>query len=196
MTKTELRREFLAKRRALSCAEINQRSQRIAEQFITYFNSQELTHKAPYIHTFLPIRRHNEVDTWLIIQKIWVDLSHVGISIPVLDSVTRNMNHYALLPNTPLIENNLGIPEPSTEHRHKTDLSRIVVVLVPLLTFDRRGHRVGYGGGYYDRFLVECRFECRKIGLSLFEPVEQIDGIEPTDVRLDACITPNQTYFF
>lgn len=196
MTKSALRREFLAKRKALTNAEINQRSQRIAGQFFTYFDNQVFTHETPFVHTFLPIQRHNEVNTWLIIQKIWAEFTHIGISVPVINPATRQMTHYTIYADTPLVENKLGIPEPAPEYLHKTDVNCIVTVLVPLVTLDRQGNRVGYGGGYYDRFLAECRPDCLRIGLSLFEPVEQINGIESTDIQLNACVTPEHTYLF
>ncbi|MDB5241886.1 MAG: 5-formyltetrahydrofolate cyclo-ligase, partial [Spirosoma sp.] len=50
--------------------------------------------------------------------------------------------------------------------------------------------------GYYDRFLAQCRPDCQKIGLSLFNPIDLIIDAEPTDIRLNACITPEQTYRF
>lgn len=196
MTKSELRREFLAKRKALTTAEINQRSQRIAGQFFTYFDNRVFTYETPFIHTFLPIQRHNEVNTWLIIQKIWAEFTRIGVSVPVINLATHQMTQYTIDADTLLVENKLGVPEPAPEHLRKTDASHIVTVLVPLLTFNRQGHRVGYGGGYYDRFLAGCRPDCLKIGLSLFEPVEQIDGIEPTDIQLNACVTPERTYTF
>ena len=70
------------------------------------------------------------------------------------------------------------------------------MVLVPLLGFDERGHRVGYGKGFYDRFLAECNPKIQKIGLSLFEPVAQIDDTSDFDIPLDACITPNRIWYF
>ena len=70
------------------------------------------------------------------------------------------------------------------------------MVLVPLLAFDKLGHRVGYGKGYYDRFLAKCPPNCLRIGLSLFDPVERIDDVVPTDIRLNSCLTPVHTYVF
>ena len=70
------------------------------------------------------------------------------------------------------------------------------MVLVPLLCFDRSGHRVGYGKGYYDRFLRKCRADCKKIGLSMFDPVDEITDAGESDVRLDLVITPTATVSF
>jgi 5-formyltetrahydrofolate cyclo-ligase len=196
MTKAELRQKSLINRRALTMSEVNRRSQLIAGHFFTYFEHNGLANAPATIHSFLPIRRHNEVDTWPIIECLWKKFGHIQISVPVVDQATHQMEHYTIFPNTPLVENRLGIPQPAVGSRYKTDLEHITAVLVPLLAFDQQGHRVGYGGGYYDRFLAASVPNSRKIGLSLFAPVKQIDNVELTDVKLDACITPDQVYKF
>ena len=93
-------------------------------------------------------------------------------------------------PKSELIEAGWNIREPASRELVPTDV--IDVVLVPLLCFDRRGHRVGYGKGYYDRFLASCRGNCQKIGLSYFPPVDEIEDTTSHDVRLDSCITPDE----
>ncbi|MFM8832750.1 MAG: 5-formyltetrahydrofolate cyclo-ligase, partial [Cytophagales bacterium] len=66
----------------------------------------------------------------------------------------------------------------------------IDLVLVPLLAFDKEGHRVGYGKGYYDRFLKGCKSSCKKIGLSFFNAVEKISETTSLDFKLDDVIVP------
>ena len=68
------------------------------------------------------------------------------------------------------------------------------MVLVPLLAFDTKGYRVGYGKGFYDRFL--SKIDVKKVGISLFEAVECIADVHEDDIRLDLCITPKQIYSF
>ena len=75
-------------------------------------------------------------------------------------------------------------------------ISKIEVVFIPLLTFDKTGQRVGYGKGFYDQFLAQCKPSTLKVGLSFFEPEIYIEDLLPTDIPLDYCITPNQTYHF
>lgn len=77
----------------------------------------------------------------------------------------------------------------------RTPSEKIDLVVVPLLAFDLQGHRVGYGKGFYDRFLKECQPNCKKVGLSLFEPVEAIEYSE-NDIQLSLCITPSEIYRF
>lgn len=215
-TKSQLRKEFLVQRRALPPEEVEQRSRAIAE--LTY--NQILSGWADkptavatdiglsaqpdsirlYISTFLPIRHQNEVNTWPLIHRIWAEHPEIQLAAPVAHTDTRALTHYPLAPETSLIKNRWGIPEPLPTTRCRpvgpllpTDFD---LILVPLLIFDKQGHRVGYGGGYYDRFLDQCRPDCLKIGLSLFEPIEQIDDVEETDIRLDVCLTPTSVYRF
>ena len=70
------------------------------------------------------------------------------------------------------------------------------VILVPLVAFDNNGHRVGYGKGFYDRYLALCKPDCLKIGISLFEAVELIEDVESHDIPLDLAICPSQVYDF
>ena len=72
----------------------------------------------------------------------------------------------------------------------------IDAAFVPLVAFDNRGYRVGYGKGYYDRYLKRCRANLVKIGFSFFEPIDQIKDINHFDVPLDLCITPSRIYEF
>ena len=86
------------------------------------------------------------------------------------------------------------IPEPKQGIPTPTD--KIALVIVPLLAFDKSGARVGYGKGFYDKFLKGCRPDCKKIGLSFFEPIEQISDTNEFDINLTHCITPNKLYQF
>ena len=72
----------------------------------------------------------------------------------------------------------------------------IDLVLVPMLVCDIKGNRVGYGKGYYDRYLSRCRPGCVKVGLSYFDPVVNIKDADEFDVPLDFCITPQKAYVF
>ena len=152
--------------------------------------------KQVVLHTFLPIVPQNEVDTWPIIYRLWQSFPQIQVAVSVTNTNTNRLAHYVLTPKTPLIENRWGISEPQPNSCTGINSEQIDVVLVPLLAFDRQGHRVGYGKGYYDRLLAECRPECLKIGLSLFKPVERIIDVELTDIQLDRCVTPQQVYFF
>jgi len=93
-----------------------------------------------------------------------------------------------------LVENRWGIREPDGEQTAAP--AEFDIVLVPLLAFDSVGHRVGYGKGYYDRFLAECRPDCLKVGLSAFNAESKIDDVHAGDIKLDLCLTPVETIRF
>jgi len=91
-------------------------------------------------------------------------------------------------------KNKYGINEPS--NGPYLSALNIHVVIVPLLAFDKAGHRVGYGKGYYDRFLSKVSPQTITIGLSWFAPVDEITGITVYDIPLNYCVTPYQLYAF
>lgn len=193
-TKAELRTIYLAKRKALSADELNRRNALLLAHFIGFFQQQAQLGPLQLVHTFLPIRRQNEVDTWPLIHWLWQQ--RVDTAISVTDIETYRLTHYPLTADTVLAENKWGIPEPVIRTQSTIEPTAIDMVLAPLLAFDRQGHRVGYGKGYYDRFLVNCRPDCLTVGLSLFEPIERISNINDTDVRLSHVLTPTATLHF
>jgi 5-formyltetrahydrofolate cyclo-ligase len=104
------------------------------------------------------------------------------------------MNHFLLTDNTVIKKNAYNIPEPIDGI--EVPSTKIDVVFVPLLTYDTKGSRIGYGKGFYDRFLAECKPDVIKIGLSFFPP-ETIDfESDSTDIGLDFCVTPEKVYEF
>src|SRR5690606_39308488 len=107
---------------------------------------------------------------------------------------TFRMRHFIWDAATILTLNHWGIPEP--ESGTAIQPQAIDVVFVPLLVFDTQGNRVGYGKGFYDRFLSECRPTVMKIGLSLFGPIAAIADTDNYDIRLDTCVTPERIWRF
>jgi len=194
MTKSELRRLYRQHRRALSQSEWEARSEGVAQQFFRWLATIN-THSL-VIHSFIPIERQNEVDTWRIIHRLWQDYPQVQVAASVTHPETATLTHYKITRDTPFRLNTYGIPEPPENPLFIVHYSLLDIVLVPLLTFDQQGHRVGYGGGYYDRFLALCRPDCRKVGLSLFEPVERIQDVYEGDIPLDVCLTPEQIWTY
>ena len=184
MTKSELRKIYLAKRQALSTDEMAAKSLQIADLF---FESVNLTN-AKTFHTFITIEKFNEIDTSLIYERIHRDLPHIRTVASRANFENREMELVTFDADIKFIENRWGIREPA--NGGKVDAAMIDVVLVPLLCIDTRGFRVGYGKGFYDRFLSRCRPDCMKIGLSYFPAVEAVDDVDDYDVPLDFCIMP------
>jgi 5-formyltetrahydrofolate cyclo-ligase len=187
MTKKELRKIYLRKRMDLSEEEYLRLNREICDNLFSSVNFTNLS----VIHTFLPIKSNREVDTWLVIDRVRKNYPHVRMCIPKINNQTSELEHYYLEGPEQLENNMWGIPEPVKGV--PTPIEKIDAVLVPLLAFDRQGHRIGYGRGFYDRFLAACRPDCQKIGLSFFEVEDRIDGINEKDVALDVIITPKST---
>ena len=137
-----------------------------------------------YFHLFLPIKRKAEIDTTLILTLL--QGRDKQIIVPKIKG-TR-LESILLTDNTKLKINNWGIPEP--EKGLIIDPKQIEVVFIPLLIFDKKGNRVGYGKGYYDHLLISCNSNVLKIGLSFFEAIDEIEGVNSNDLILDYCVTP------
>lgn len=190
MTKSELRKIYLEKRKSLSADEIAAKSRQIAERF---FATSDLS-VVSLLHCFIPIEKFNEIDTSVIYQKIWAEFPAIRTFAPHANLETGEMENRLFRSESQLTENKWGILEPADDET--VESSEIDLVLVPLLCFDERGNRVGYGKGFYDKFLAKCSPECLKVGLSYFPPVASIDDVGDHDIALDLCLTPNDTYKF
>lgn len=184
MTKAELRKTYLANQRSLSPEIRAENSSRISGHFFSGFNLAEIR----VVHCFIAIEKFNEFDTVLIFQRVWREFPHITTVVPRVDFESGEMQSLKFTPETDLVKNIWGIDEPS--HDEVVDTAEIDLVIVPLLCFDEAGHRVGYGKGFYDKFLGRCRKDCVKVGPSYFPPVVEISDANETDVRLDYCVTP------
>ncbi|MFZ1700023.1 MAG: 5-formyltetrahydrofolate cyclo-ligase [Pyrinomonadaceae bacterium] len=190
MKKEELRKLYLEKRSSLPVAAASTASGQIAERF---FENIVLDH-VNELHTFIRIARFNEIDTSVLFYRLWRDRSQIRTSAPRADLLSGEIESVAFDAATELAENCWRIREPvGGIIIAAQDLD---IVLVPLLCFDKSGHRVGYGRGMYDQLLAQCRPDCLKVGLSYFPPVEVIDGVHQSDVKLDISVTPSAVYRF
>ena len=192
--KSALRRAALGRRQALPAAEIAQRSQQLCDQLFQHFPVAQWR----WLHLFLPLAKRNEPDTWPIIHRIRTEEVAVRLAVPVVQADGISLLHYELTADTPLHPNRWGIPEPAAAATAVVPPAAFDAVLVPLLAVDRAGHRVGYGGGFYDRFLAQCRPGTQFIGLNVLDevPVAAIADVLPTDVPLTACLTPGGVWRF
>jgi 5-formyltetrahydrofolate cyclo-ligase len=187
MTKKELRIKYKALRSEMTIEEAEDKSLSIANRLL-----QVDLWDSIYFHLFLTIEEKKEINTEYILQILQGKDKEVIVSRS--DFETHTMTHYLLTDNTRLKKNDYGIPEPVDGI--EVAANRIDVVFVPLLAFDITGHRTGYGKGFYDRFLAACKPNVIKVGLSFFEAEEAICDINPTDIVLDYCVTPNNVYKF
>lgn len=187
MVKAELRKKYKALRNELSIETIDSLSMAIANNLLK-LNILD----ASFYHLFLTIEEQKEINTDYILNILSGKDKHIVLSKSDFEATL--MTHYLLTDNTVIKKNKYNIPEPVDGIEIANQ--KIEVVFVPLLAFDKQGHRVGYGKGFYDTFLNECKPETIKIGLSFFEAEDRIDDVFESDVKLDYCVTPERVYGF
>ena len=186
MTKTELRTKYKMCRSQLSSEDIEDLSLEIANR------SLELPiWEADYYHIFLTITEKQEINTEFLLHIL--QGKDKSIIIPKADFNAGELKHFLLQENTRLQVSNYGIPEP--ESGIEIPSEQIEVIFVPLLAFDLQGNRIGYGKGFYDRFLAKCNPKAIFVGLSFFEAEDKIIH-EFIDIPLHFCVTPKNLYTF
>ena len=146
-----------------------------------------------YLDWAMPILNKNEINTKIIIQRLFSETDCTVITSKS-DFNTLEMKHYIINDQTQFQGDNYGIPTPI--NAEEINSFEIDWIIVPLICFDSKGFRVGYGKGFYDRFIVRCRSDIKIIGLSIFNPIEKISDKNEFDKPLDYCITPNNVYHF
>ena len=185
-TKAVLRTEYQKRRDSLTEEQIADCSIQISNLSLT-LNIWEYS----LYHLFMTNEKNKEIDTSYLLSVIQGKDKQ-----PVIPKIfdDNRLEHFLLNDQTPLKNNRWGIPEPLGGIT--INPKQIEVVFVPLLVFDQQGHRVGYGKGYYDRFLDQCSESTLKVGLTFFDPVTKIKDIETHDISLDFALTPEQIYAF
>ena len=185
MLKTEARKHYRLLRKQFQKEDVNELSNQIFEQ-IKKFNFSD----NQSFHIFLPIEKNNEINTYPIINWLFENDKSVILPLVVGDDMINCKVEKGF--NTKL--NSLQIPEPI--NYTEVDSSKIDVVFVPMFVADQYGNRVGYGGGYYDKFLARCKPETKKIGLTYFRPIDIIQDAYEGDIALDYCLTPEEIVSF
>ena len=180
-----LRKSFKKQRSLLDINQVKELNTRIFKNLLEL----NIWEKSCY-HLYLSNEINNEAETGEIINLLFK--KHKRVFVPKIQG--SNLMNIEIDNNTNYSLNYLGIKEPLSSNQKDTNL--LEVIFVPLLVFDKLGHRVGYGGGYYDKFLGSIKDDVLKIGLSLFEPIDKIQDIERHDIRLDYSITPKRVYDF
>ena len=187
MLKKELRKKYKELRQQLTEDALVDKSLAIANRMLLL----DVWDKT-YYHLFLTIEEQKEVDTEFVLQILAGKDKEIVVSKSDFD--TFEMTHFLLTDNTKFRTNSYNITE--TVNGLEVPVDKIDVVFVPLLAFDLNGNRVGYGKGFYDKFLSKCNPEVIKIGLSFFEAEDEISDATNDDVQLDFCITPDKIYTF
>jgi 5-formyltetrahydrofolate cyclo-ligase len=189
MLKKEARNVFRKKRDTISSTD----KMKWDDLLLIQFQTIEL----PFIEhvlSFYPIEENNETDSFLITDYLHFKNPNLTICYPKTDLHNISMQAIVCHADSIFEANEYNIPEPLDNETVEPSL--LDMVIVPMLAYDVKGNRVGYGKGFYDRYLKECREDCLKIGLSYFEPVDAVDDRDEFDVPLDLCITPQRIYVF
>ena len=140
-----------------------------------------------YIGTYISFR--DELDTKKLNQYLLE--RELNLALPAIDFQTKEINFFMYDKNTELIENKFSILEP----KNKDKVIFPKIILIPLLGYSKSGFRLGYGGGYYDKYLSKNDIgDVKKIGIAFsFQEVEEIP-VEDHDERLDWILTEKHLY--
>ncbi len=191
MFKSKIRSFYREKRQALEKTEVL----KLSDLMLILFQQTGIDIPAT-IMTYAAMEERNEFDPGIITDYCQFVNPVVRLAYPVMEYGRDNTNISAFVVNkdTGFVQNKWGIAEPVNGTLICEE--DIEMVITPLLAFDREGNRVGYGKGYYDRFLSRCKSNCLKIGFSYFEPLDRIDDADSFDIKLDLCVTPERIYYF
>lgn len=188
LDKHELRTFYKELRAALSDKELEDLSVQITNNVIAFLDKRkELKH----FHLFFPIPKHREINTYPI--KEYLENRGNDVYTSRVEKDTLALQTLLLKPKTTFELDPWGIPVPVDFKLASNEL--IQVVFVPLLAFDQKGNRIGFGKGYYDVFLASLDISVLKIGLSFFTAELTIPS-ELHDIVLDYCITPENIITF
>lgn len=179
MTKSEARQHYRKIRKAFTQDEVNAKSDLIFNQIQRF----DLT-QIQVIHVFLPIAKNNEINTYPIIN--WLFAQGKRIVVPIVEG--EKMLNAEIQPDFSTELKSFDIPEPIDYTLINS--TEIDLVFTPLFVADKLGNRVGYGGGFYDRFFGTTRSDLVKVGLTYFEMLNSIDDLHNGDVSLDVMVSP------
>ncbi|MFZ4930814.1 5-formyltetrahydrofolate cyclo-ligase [Chryseobacterium sp. Mn2064] len=186
MLKAELRKKYTQKRKALSVDEAFLLSEKIFNNFLSYFQPQE----GDKVHIFIPIQKFKEIDTQIFIHYFLAE--KIRVFIPKI--VEDRLINIEIFENTEYETNSWGISEPVSNE--DSGEKAFHYVITPLLYCDKKGNRVGYGKGFYDSLFQEVSPETKKIGVNYFDPDECVDDVWENDIPLDYLVTPVEVLSF
>ena len=175
MDKKELRRTIRDLKRAMTEEEIVSRSQKLGQLFA----ASEAYQNAKTIYGYLPYNQ--EVRTVAMLEKALAD----GKKVAVPKCYGEEMRFIYMEDLSKVEKGYAGIPEPIADEPVADDPTALV--LMPGLAFDREGHRIGYGGGFYDKFLAG---EPNHPTVALCYAFQMVEKIEPEeyDIPVDCVI--------
>jgi len=182
LRKQELRQEML----------FRLKSQSEGDKMAKSFKIKDLVIRNPFFAIAKTVMLYasfsGEVDTWGLIEES-LKLGK-KIILPRTDQSSGGLIPHEITDIRSLIRGTFGILEPEPNPEMVFPVSEIDLAVVPGIAFDRRGNRLGRGGGFYDRFLSTLERETLKVGLAFdFQIVENIPIESEKDVLLDLVIS-------
>jgi len=184
--KRQLRQEMTAVRRALTEAERERRS-RVAARFLLGLEPLSLCRT---IMLFYPFR--DEIDTRPFIAG--AQRRGQTVLLPLTLPAEKQLIPYVYEDEASLRQGAYGISEPNPDVARKAAAEEVDAVILPGLAFDRQGGRLGYGGGYYDRFLSQLPHRPLLIGFAFDCQVTGQVPVEAHDIRTDYLVTDGGVY--
>lgn len=182
--KKDLRKFYSNLRDSLSTEEITKRSQKMCNSFFgsaLYKNSQTI---------FTYINYKSEFNTSIIAKKTLSD--NKKLCVPVMSKKAHEMFFVQITNLNELQKNKFGILEPTLNFEKVLKPNNKTVIIVPALAFDKNGFRLGYGGGYYDKYLSENK-SFANIGFSFnFQIANELIHNE-NDIPVDVILTENNS---
>ena len=193
MKKSEIRVKALAERKSWTQEKFERKNSELLNQIIAFM--QPLPRNL-MLMSFQSMEHTREVTTSPIHSLLVNEPYFHQLIFPKVEKNTSQLIPYLTDKKSKFEKSEWGILEPMAASAVQLNPKDVDIIFIPLLAVDKRGHRVGYGKGFYDRFLASTKPDVIKIGLGLDEPIEPIEDINPFDITLDFAITPKSIYRF
>ena len=193
MKKSEIREKALAERKSWTQQDFELKNVQLLNQIIKFIKPLP---RNLMLMSFHSMEHHREVMTSPIHAILINEPYYHQLIFPKVEKNTNQIIPYLTDKKSTFLASDWGILEPMDDTSVRLNPTDIDLIFIPLLAVDTQGHRVGYGKGFYDRFLAQAKPDVIKIGLGLAELIEPIDDLNPYDIALDIAITPLSTYRF
>ncbi|HYF31130.1 MAG TPA: 5-formyltetrahydrofolate cyclo-ligase [Chitinophagaceae bacterium] len=189
MTKSALRTIYKDKRSALSATD----RMKLDDLILIQFQKLQLPDVLSLM-SYWPMQTHHEVNTLPMTDYVQFRIPGLQLAYPKIDYEQVSMVAIAVDDDTEYETNAYGIAEPLSNKVMPP--GELDMIFVPMLAYDKQGYRVGYGKGFYDRYLKSCRQDVITVGFSYFEAEPLISDVNEFDIPLNFAITPERIYEF
>jgi 5-formyltetrahydrofolate cyclo-ligase len=187
MLKSVARKELLAKRKLLTESDC----MKLDDLLLIQLQKMDWS-STQILGSFYPMENQSEPNSMLLVKYLQYSIPDLKVAYPIVNASDYSMDFY--IETDTLQVNQWGIQEPLPFNILQPE--QLDTLLVPLIGFDLTGQRIGFGKGFYDRYFSRCVKTVKRIGVSYFEPLPNIQDTHQFDVPLTHCITPWNNYEF